>query len=94
MTVILKCELLGYNDTADTIESMVSSVDLNGPPSITDSALSFWSMLMKLRTKANPSLGPATAKQICGWLRGTWTLCMSFLPINVLILFDLYGGKL
>lgn len=81
MAVILTCGLLGYTDIADTIESMVSSVDLNGPSSLTDSALSFWSLLMKLRKKANPSLGPGTAKQICGWLRATWTLGMSFRPI-------------
>lgn len=74
MSVILVYELLSYSDIADTIDAMVSSVDMNGPSSLTDSALMFWPLLVKLRTKANPSLGPATAKQICGWLRGTWTL--------------------
>lgn len=87
MAVILTSELLGYTDIADTIESMVSSVDLNGPSSLTDSALSFWSLLMKLRTKANPSLGPATAKQICGWLRATWTLGMYFHPVFIGLIF-------
>lgn len=78
MSVILKYELVAYTDIADTIESIVSSVDLNGPSVLTDSGLLFWSLLMKLRTKANPNLGLGTAKQICGWLKGTWTLGMCF----------------
>jgi ataxia telangiectasia mutated family protein len=74
MAVILQFKLLDYSSVVDTIETMVSSVGLNGPSNLTDSALSLWAIMMEFRTKANPNLGQDTSKQICGWLKNAWTL--------------------
>lgn len=73
MCAILHSQLLGYVDVVNTIESVVSSVDLNGPGSLTDSSLCLWRMFMELKSKANPAQTQEMAKQICGWLKTTWT---------------------
>ncbi len=74
MTVMLHFKLLDYSSVVNTIETMVSSVGLNGPSNLTDSALSLWAIVMEFRTKANPNLGQDTSKQICGWLKNAWAL--------------------
>ncbi|PGH11865.1 hypothetical protein AJ80_06930 [Polytolypa hystricis UAMH7299] len=74
MTTILRFKLLEYADVADTLDAILSSVDLNGPSNLTDSALSFWATVAEIRTKFNPTQAQDMSKQICAWLRSTWTL--------------------
>jgi ataxia telangiectasia mutated family protein len=79
---ILHSELLDYPDIADTVESMLSSVELNGPAIITDSALALWSVMIDLRFKANPAQSQDMAKQVCAWLKAVWT---TGTPLNPLL---------
>ncbi|EEH09992.1 ataxia telangiectasia mutated [Histoplasma capsulatum G186AR] len=74
LTAILHFELLDYSIVGDTIESMISSVDLNGPSGLTDSALRMWAKLVDFRTKFNPAQNQDMSKQICTWIRNSWTL--------------------
>ncbi|EER38831.1 phosphatidylinositol 3- and 4-kinase [Histoplasma capsulatum H143] len=74
LTAILHFELLDYSIVGDTIESMISSVDLNGPSGLTDSALCMWAKLVDFRTKFNPAQNQDMSKQICTWIRNSWTL--------------------
>ncbi|EEP80156.1 conserved hypothetical protein [Uncinocarpus reesii 1704] len=74
MCAIIHYQLLGYVDIVSTFESVISSVDLNGPSTLTDSALYLWTTMMDLRLKTNPAQSQEMAKQICGWLKTTWTI--------------------
>ncbi|KAL2011470.1 hypothetical protein VTN00DRAFT_4188 [Thermoascus crustaceus] len=74
MSVILQNELLDFSEITETIRSMLSSVDLNGPSMLCDSSLAIWAIIMKMHMHVNPSLGLDAAKQTCGWLRGAWTI--------------------
>ena len=71
---LLRSQVISYPNAAETIDSLISSVELNGPSGITDSALSFWTIVAELRSKANPAQSQDMAKQICGWLKGAWTI--------------------
>lgn len=77
MTVILQNELLDFSEITETIRSMLSSVDLNGPSTLSDSSLAIWATIMNMHMHVNPSLGLDAAKQISGWLRGAWTIGMA-----------------
>ncbi|OAX85516.1 hypothetical protein ACJ72_00105 [Emergomyces africanus] len=74
MTAILHFELLDYSIVVDTAESMTSSVDLNGPSGLTDCALLMWAKMVEFRTKVNPAQSQDMSKQICAWIRNSWTL--------------------
>ncbi|WEW61049.1 Serine/threonine-protein kinase tel1 [Emydomyces testavorans] len=74
MCTILHSKLLDYVHVVNTIESIISSVGLNGPASLTDSSLCLWRTMMEWRSRANPAQSQEMAKQICGWLKITWTI--------------------
>ncbi|KKZ63614.1 hypothetical protein EMCG_02055 [[Emmonsia] crescens] len=74
MTTILHFKLLDYSSVVDTTESMTSSVDLNGPSGLTDSALLMWAKMVEFRAKINPAQSQDMSKQICAWIRNNWTL--------------------
>ncbi|OJD11921.1 hypothetical protein AJ78_07406 [Emergomyces pasteurianus Ep9510] len=74
LTAILHFELLDYSVVVDTTESMTSSVDFNGPSGLTDSALLMWAKMVEFRTKINPAQSQDMSKQICSWIRNSWTL--------------------
>ena len=78
MTVLLEISLVAYQDVADTIESMLHSVDLNGPSKVTDSSLSFWSLVLKLKAQYTPALFQHSCELILSWLFGRWKPCKFF----------------
>lgn len=76
METLLRFELLDYSEVTETIRSMLSAVDLNGPSVLCDSSLMLWARIMKMRIHTAAGLGLDASKQICNWLRGLWTIGM------------------
>jgi ataxia telangiectasia mutated family protein len=76
METLLRFELLEYSEITETIRSMLSSVDLNGPSVLCDSSLMLWTRILKMRLHTASGLGLEAAKQISNWLRGVWTIGM------------------
>ncbi|KAK2744363.1 Serine/threonine-protein kinase tel1 [Myotisia sp. PD_48] len=74
MSVIMRRQLLEYADISRSLDSLVSSAELNGPSSITDSALCLWVNIVESWSKANITQSHNLVKQICGWLKSSWTL--------------------
>ncbi|KAK2873270.1 hypothetical protein FQN49_002477 [Arthroderma sp. PD_2] len=74
MSVLMHLKLLQYSDIVHTLDSLVSSADLNGPTSLNDSALCLWVNVLELWTQSNATQSQALAKQACGWLRNKWIL--------------------
>ncbi|KAK1140739.1 Serine/threonine-protein kinase tel1 [Aspergillus melleus] len=74
MTSILQFELLEYSASAEAINSMLSSVNLNGPSLMSDSSLAFWATVTRAIAQINPGSVPHASKLICTWLREAWTI--------------------
>ncbi|KAK2789529.1 Serine/threonine-protein kinase tel1 [Onygenales sp. PD_12] len=74
MTGMMHFKLLDYSSIADAVELITSSVDLNGPAGLTDTALVMWSAMVNFRAKVNPTQSQEMAKQICAWIRSNWML--------------------
>ncbi|KAI9827762.1 MAG: Serine/threonine-protein kinase tel1 [Thelocarpon impressellum] len=71
--VALSLGLVGYGSIADVVDSMISSIDLNGPALLTDSALSFLTVLLELRRSENPGLVSMTTERLIHWLISRWS---------------------
>ncbi|KAJ6037034.1 hypothetical protein N7540_001313 [Penicillium herquei] len=70
---ILEAELLEYTIITETIRSLLSSANLNGPSAISDASLEFWGFIARSKAQLNPGSTQTASKQICGWLREVWT---------------------
>lgn len=74
MNVIIQSDLLGYSIMAEKIRSMLSSVNLSGPSTLTDSSLAFWAVITRMGANINPGSMLNVSKQVCAWLREAWTI--------------------
>ncbi|KAI9795692.1 MAG: Serine/threonine-protein kinase tel1 [Piccolia ochrophora] len=72
MEVILVSKLVSYRGIANAVEGMMTFVDANGPATATDTALSFWSILLPLRNDANPSARKENSEKVLHWLFSKW----------------------
>ena len=72
MDTILVCRLLAFNSIAESIDTIVSSTDLNGPSVLTDSTVSFWTSLWRIRNVEAPSASGLTSERILHWLFSKW----------------------
>lgn len=85
MTLLLELGLVHFADVADIVDTMFSSVDLNGPATFTDSAANLWSIIIKLKGRQCPSLIYNTAERVLGWLFIRWKPCKVRLSIATLL---------
>ncbi|KAF5864789.1 Serine/threonine-protein kinase tel1 [Aspergillus alliaceus] len=74
MNSILEYNLLEYPVVAEATSSMLTSVNLNGPSTMSDSSLSLWATTIRMTAQINPGSLPNASKQICAWLRDVWTI--------------------
>ena len=73
MEISIKLDLVPYNSIADVVETLFSSIELNGPSVLTDSALLFWVALSDLRKSEAPGLSATTSDRLAHWLVSRWT---------------------
>ncbi|KAL4802065.1 hypothetical protein BDV18DRAFT_147456 [Aspergillus unguis] len=71
---ILQFGLLEYSAVADTINSMLSSVNLNGPSTLSDTSLELWANIVRLAAQMNPGSVTNTTGKICAWMRDAWAI--------------------
>lgn len=84
METIARLELIDPADLTDSIRSMLSSMELNGPFNICDTSLRFLTTLFDKRLHTVAGLGMDSVKGICNWLRSSWTFgILLFLDIPV-----------
>ncbi|EFR04627.1 ataxia telangiectasia mutated [Nannizzia gypsea CBS 118893] len=74
MAVSIRSKLLNYSDIARTLDSLVSSADLNGPANLNDSSLNLWINVLEQWSDINVAQSQSLAKQACGWLKNKWVL--------------------
>ncbi|PKY03552.1 serine/threonine-protein kinase tel1 [Aspergillus campestris IBT 28561] len=74
MNYILRNSLLEYSVIAETTSSMLSSVNLNSPSTMSDSSLGLWVTISQMTAQMNPAFISNASKQICAWLREVWVI--------------------
>ena len=72
MMVVLGKALIKYPDISDLIDSILSSVDLNGPVDCVDSALELWSVLLVLISKEKTCSVYDTSERVIRWFFNRW----------------------
>ncbi|KAL4735327.1 hypothetical protein BDV11DRAFT_173914 [Aspergillus similis] len=70
---ILQYGLLDYTAVAETINSMLSFVNLNGPSTVSDASLELWASVIRMTAQTNPGSVSNASLQICAWLRDAWS---------------------
>lgn len=81
MNNILQFDLLEYNVMAERTRSILSSVNISGPSTITDSSLAVWATMTRMSAQVNPGSALNGSKQICAWLQQVWTIGRSAQPL-------------
>jgi ataxia telangiectasia mutated family protein len=72
MQVILELKLVDYPSIAATVESMISSIEINGPGALADSALSLWALLMRRRNVEVRGATGVSSDRLLQWLFSRW----------------------
>ncbi|KAF1922871.1 uncharacterized protein M421DRAFT_426490 [Didymella exigua CBS 183.55] len=73
MNVLLKVGIVPFTAVSDTIQSMLISIELTGPSSLTDSSSSLLTAILRERMKENPTHFNQSAERIISWLVSMWT---------------------
>jgi serine-protein kinase ATM len=73
MSTLLQANLVPFHAIADTVEGVVSSVELKGPAVMSDSVSSWWIIVLRLRATENPAVFNHTANRVLHWLLTKWS---------------------
>ena len=73
MATILDLALVQYADTADVVDGMIKSVDLNGPAECNDSTTTLWTILVTLKGRENLGSASEASENILRWLFHRWS---------------------
>lgn len=65
--------LVTYASIADGLEGMISSVDLNGPAILVDTAISFCAAVSALRRSESPAASAITSERLLHWFFARWS---------------------
>ncbi|KAJ5489042.1 Serine/threonine-protein kinase tel1 [Penicillium diatomitis] len=74
LDAIFHHDLLEHSSATETMLSMLSSAKLNGPSSISDSALEMWATIAHKRLSFSPGVAHEISQQVCAWLRDVWSI--------------------
>lgn len=69
---LLETDLVNYHGVSNDINDIVTTADVNGPATITDSTLLFMLHLLRLRNLKLPSASQATCSHIIRWVFFRW----------------------
>ena len=75
MAILLNRRLVEFGGIVDITDSMLSSVDLNGPVLFTESALAWWTAVISSKAKSSPGLVHDTAERVLRWVIVRWNPC-------------------
>ena len=74
LETMFKENTLDKKDVAGLLEASIFSDGLNGPSSLTDSALSFWTTMIGSKRSSNPIWAQKISSRVMSWLNATWIL--------------------
>lgn len=73
MDVLLKLQIVPFSAASDTAQSMLLSIELNGPALLTESSSSLLTTILQERVKENPTHFNNTSERLLNWLFSKWT---------------------
>ena len=72
MNTMLKLEVIAFATVTVNVQSMLSSVELNGPALLTETSIALMITLIRERVRENPTNFDAAAERVLNWLFGKW----------------------
>lgn len=69
----MRLELVESVDIMNSVQSMLSGMDLNGPSTFCDTSLRLLAKIFDRRSHTAAGHGLDSAKGVCNWLRSSWT---------------------
>ena len=72
MALILANKLLAFHSVVDSLDTMLVSIDLNGPTALFDSTCFFWRQILQIKVQYTPASAFGTSERICQWLFKHW----------------------
>jgi hypothetical protein len=73
MDVLLRLNIVPFSAVSETVQSMLLSIELSGPASLTETSSSLLNTIIQERIKENPTHFNTTAERILNWLLSKWT---------------------
>lgn len=73
MDVLLKLNIVPFSAVSATVQSMLLSIELNGPALLTEASSSFLTTIIQQRVAENPTHYNQTAERVLNWLLSKWT---------------------
>ena len=73
LETLLRLKLVKYGDVTEAAESIVSSVELNGPALFADSSSSFWEIFLASAVDHSPGVFNSMSDRVLEWLFSKWT---------------------
>ncbi|KAI8932149.1 hypothetical protein NX059_011032 [Plenodomus lindquistii] len=73
LDVLLRLQIIPFSAISETAQSMLLSIELNGPALLTEASSSFLHTLIRGRTTENPTNFNSTAERILNWTLSKWT---------------------
>ncbi len=72
MENILAFRLVAFSSITESVDSMITSTDLNAPSILADSVLSFWRILLYFRNTESPGASRMTSERVLHWFFSKW----------------------
>ena len=60
---------------SDSIDLMLSSIELNGPIGFSDFSVTMWTKIVELKGRQSPSAAPEVADRVRRWIFLRWQPC-------------------
>lgn len=74
LTLLLQFGLLKYADVVDSIDNMLSAVDVYGPNGCENATADFWRTVINLKIQENVGSLNATSNVVLTWLNKHWNV--------------------
>ncbi|KAF2744994.1 hypothetical protein M011DRAFT_470010 [Sporormia fimetaria CBS 119925] len=73
MNVLLNLKIISFSSISELVQSMLLSIELNGPALLTDSSSSFLTTVLHQKVTENPTDYKYTAERVLNWFLSKWT---------------------
>ncbi|CAI6341211.1 unnamed protein product [Periconia digitata] len=73
MDVVLRLKVIPYSAVSETVQTMLTSVELNGPALLTESTTSLMTTLIQEVIAGSPTHYKSSAERVLNWLLSKWT---------------------
>jgi ataxia telangiectasia mutated family protein len=73
MNALLRLEIVPFSAVSETIQSMLTSIELNGPALLTEASANLLSTVIQQKIIESPTQYTYTAERVLNWFLSKWT---------------------